>query len=138
MPKRVLTYLDANVLIAAHRGKQAESVLARMVIAAPNRAFIVSDYLFLETAAYAYRRKSKDEYNAILEFFNRAYKYVQPSHSVVRRAFNEIVEFNGQVIDMCHVAAAKAGGAQELITTEDDSKPMFGAKGIRVVNLFDL
>lgn len=60
------------------------------------------------------------------------------SPTLIQSAFNLAVIYGLSGFDALHVAAAIEAGADELITTEKKSKPMFRVREISVIHLLDI
>jgi hypothetical protein len=55
---------------------------------------------------------------------------------IVLMGFEEAWRHDLTAMDALHVAAAKAVGAIELVTTEKPTKPMFRCEGVSVRSIF--
>ena len=129
---KVLTYIDANVLIAAFGAQSAISVAAIAVLRDPNRYLMVSDALWLETMPKAifYRRQHEvDFYEGI---FMLAHRRIAWSSLVMEKACEFAMRYGLAAMDAIHVASAIIGHAEELITGEKWSKPMLQVQELRV------
>jgi predicted nucleic acid-binding protein len=129
------TYLDSGVLIAAARGVDKRSRAAMEVLDDPDREFASSVFVELEILPKALYQKQADE----AEFYRTYLAAVQYAPDNVAAVLTEALAvaetFGLNALDAIHVAAANATGAEELITTEQSSKPIFRVRSLRVVEL---
>jgi predicted nucleic acid-binding protein len=126
-----LTYLDASVLIAAIEGEGPAAARAYEVINDPNRAFVFSDYVRLETICkptFQRRRESLDIYE---EFF-RAAVLTPNTDELVRRAIELGCKHDIAPLDALHVSASISAKSGEFVTGEASTKPLFRAVGLGV------
>lgn len=129
---KCLTYLDANVLIAAFRGRSIVSQAAVAVLRDPGRALIVSDALWLETvpkAGYHRQRQEVDFYEGI---FTLAAERVRLNEAALEKACELAPRYGLAAMDAIHVALALVGGAEELVTGEGWNKPMLRVQELRI------
>jgi predicted nucleic acid-binding protein len=131
----VRTFLDAGVLIAGARGEDAEREHALEILANPNRRFIASSYLYLEVAPKATFHKRRVE-AAFYDRFFRDAERVRDLERIDKIARAEAEKHGLGAMDALHLAAAHAGGAAELITTERRSKPIHRSALVEVVYLY--
>lgn len=127
-----LTFLDANVLIAAATGAAEVSRRAMQVLDDPNRRFAASALVRLETlpkALFHGRTKSADFYKA---YFDAIEAWADDLDALVETAFDEAVKHDIAPRDALHVAAAAAVGASELVTAEKPTMPMFRTASVEV------
>lgn len=135
MKHKMLTFIDAGVLIAAARGCSEESKMALSILDDPYREFISSPFVKLEVlpkAIFSKRMHEAEFYNA---FFDSVSKWADNLDTIVEMANQKASEIGLNAMDSLHLAAAISAGAEELITTERSSKPIFKAKDIRVVSI---
>ena len=119
MPR--LVFVDANVLIAAARGKAPLHLRAMQVLDDPDLRFASSLYVQLEILPKAlYNRQTAEAafYNA---FFQSVVKWAEPSADLVRRAYAEASKAGLSALDALHITAAASVGAEELVTAEKAS-----------------
>ncbi len=143
----IRTYIDSNVLVYAFQGEDDILERAMSVLDDPNREFASSYFVSLEIlphAIYAARKKESQFYN---EFFKRVKywatipnngNFPKPLQGFVERlivpfyygkllsqAENLALQYGINGIDALHVAAALMVEADELVTGEKPTKPMF-------------
>lgn len=132
------TYLDSGVLIAAFKGEEAAGAKALAILEDPERVFICSEVVRLELLPTTLRKKSDIEREFYEEFFtHHVAVWVPLDRQVVDLAIREAAQNMAQPVDSLHVAAAHAGSADQLITTEKPSKPICTTKLVTTVSLHD-
>ena len=128
----IRTFIDSGVLIAAALGTNEVAIKAMEILDDPNRGFISSNFVRLETLPKAYYQQNKAEVEFYEEFFQAVLEMVNISERLVDRAFAEARLSGLSAVDALHLAAAKIADSDELITSEKPTKPIFAAKGIKV------
>ena len=84
----------------------------------------------MEVLPKALYHRQSEEVLLYERFFSRAVQIVSPSMSLMRQAYTEACTGGLSALDALHVAAAKFSGAEELITTERPTTPLFRVTGI--------
>ncbi len=135
MKHKMLTFIDAGVLIAAARGGSEQSRRALSILDDPNREFISSPFVRLEVLPKAIFSRRTHEAEFYSAFFDSVSIWANNLGTIVEMANQKASEIGLNAMDSLHVAAAISAGAEELITTERSSKPIFKAKDIRVVSI---
>jgi predicted nucleic acid-binding protein len=127
----IRTFLDAGVLIAAFRSRNAASTPALTLLDDPERVFVTTDYVRLEVLPkpFYFRRETEVEF---YEAFFAPAEFVEVSQALVSTAIEEARQAGLAAIDALHVAAAKRAGVEEFITVERPTKPMFRVAGLTV------
>ena len=129
------TYLDAGVLIAAARGNHPLSPQATGVLDDANREFVSSLYLKLEVLPKAVYNRRVTEAQIYEVFFLAVSEWANPSVPLGEEALRLGSRFGLQALDALHVAAALALKADEFVTTERATKPLFRVTGLKVISL---
>jgi predicted nucleic acid-binding protein len=124
------TFLDAGVLIAAARGIGIIPVRAHAILDDAERTFVTSEYIRMEVLPKALYHRQSQEVLLYERFFARAVQIVPPSVSLLQQAYTEACISGLAALDALHIAAAKSGGAEEFITTERPTTPLFRVSGI--------
>ena len=132
MKTRKRTYIDASVLIAAFQGDEIISSRAMKVLEDPYRELVVSDFLRLEVLPKTTCHGNDAEAQFYETFFQAARRTVRTSRNLISQAHEEAAGAGLAAMDALHVAAAKAGKSDELITVEKATKPSFRVSGIAV------
>jgi predicted nucleic acid-binding protein len=128
------SYIDANLLIAAWKGDDEAGSAALAVLDDWERTLLVSDALWLEVMPKATYEKKHGEmafYQSILE---RA-EYHPWRLDVLRRAQELAQSYGIAAMDAIHVATALAAGADEFISAEKPTKPMFRVREMHMISL---
>ena len=128
------TFLDASLLIAAHRGDPGVRARALAILDDGKRAFVTSDFVRLEVVPKAIYHKNDDEV-AFYELILEASESVEASRTLVLEALAEATTHGLSALDSLHIAAAKQSGCVDLYTAERPEKPLFRADGVRVVSV---
>jgi predicted nucleic acid-binding protein len=127
--------VDAGVLIAAYVGDVKDTIPARAVLDDPSRAFVASSFLSLEVLPKARFHRRDREAEFYRSFFALATVWVEPTKSLLQSAAFQAETYGLAAMDALHVAAALAGNASELITTEKLSKPIHRVKELVIRSL---
>jgi predicted nucleic acid-binding protein len=130
----IRTFLDAGILIAAVRGQAEEAARALAILEDPERSFVASDFLKMEVLPKAIYYQRLAEVALYERFFSQAH-LVSVSAVLVTQAYTAACTFGLSALDALHVTVAKAGGAEEFITTERTTTPLFRVTGIVITPL---
>ena len=117
------TFVDSGLLIAVTKGEKEIYEKALAIIDDPEREFVSSVYVKLETLPMATWHRREDHVEAYEEIFGNVSRWVPSSPELSQRALELAGEYGLKAVDALHVAAAEAEEA-ELITTEKPTKPM--------------
>jgi predicted nucleic acid-binding protein len=131
----IRTFVDSGVLIAAVCGRDEIANKAMEILDDPQRVFITSDVVWLEVMPKAVYNKKSEEAEFYEFFFQEVRRRISGSKDLVLRAHEEACTYGLAAVDALHVAAARKGDSDELITTEKKSKPLFRVHGIRVTTI---
>ncbi|HEX8070209.1 MAG TPA: PIN domain-containing protein [Pyrinomonadaceae bacterium] len=134
MSRKVLTFIDAGVLITAARGASAKALAAFSVLDDPDREFASSLFVQLEVLPKAIYNRRQAEENYYRRYFAAVSRWADPA-AVLNDALDVASTYGLSALDALHVAAALAGGADELVTTEGATKPMHRAAGIVITTV---
>lgn len=133
--RRTRTYFNTGVVIAAFSSKSSSLLIdkALELITDAEREIITSGFLKLELLPSAINIGDELQVKLLRAFFDMAAFYVATDEGLLARAIDEAAQVNGLgAMDALHIAAAKAAGADEFITTERSTKPLYKVQGIRV------
>jgi predicted nucleic acid-binding protein len=128
------TFLDAGVLIAAATGRDALLIRALTVLNDPDRVFVSSVFVRLEVVPKAVYFRRPDEI-AFYETFFASTQFVPVSDALLVQAQREASAAGLRALDALHIAAAKASGTEEFITTERPTTALFRVTGLTVTTL---
>jgi predicted nucleic acid-binding protein len=128
------TFLDAGILIAAVRGQEKEAARALAILEDPERRFLTSTFLRMEVLPKAIYYQRPAEVALYERYFARA-QSIPVTEALVAQAYTEACTFGLSALDALHLTFAKAGGAEEFITTENPTQPLFRVTGIVITPL---
>ena len=135
MSRRVRTFIDAGVVITAFDTRSSAAGRALDIITDPDREIVISSFLELELLPSAMEIGDLRQVNLLQNFFDMADYRVKADEAFVQQAVAEAAQIRGiQALDALHLTAAKVAGADEFITTERPTKPLYKVRGIRVVH----
>jgi hypothetical protein len=126
----IRTFLDAGVLIAAARGRGVVDRRAYAILDDPQRRFVTSKYIRMEVLPKALYHRQNMEVLLYEQFFSRAAQIVPSSPTLTQHTYTEACTCGLSALDAFHVAAAKFCAAEEFITTERPTTPLFRVTGI--------
>ena len=125
----IRTFLDAGILIAAVRGQEREAARALAILEDPERSFLTSEFLRMEVLPKAIYYQRPAEVALYERYFAKA-RSIPVSEALIAQAYTEACTFGLLALDALHLTFAKAGGAEEFITTENPTQPLFRVTGI--------
>lgn len=129
------TAIDANLLIAAWSGRSGWFEPALEILEDPARVLIVSDALWLEVIPKTVYFAQNEEYAFYQGVFARA-EYLGWSSALIDSAKRLAQLYGLAAMDAIHIAVALAAGADEFISGEKPTKPMFRVKEIVIQSLW--
>lgn len=132
MTKR--TYIDANLLIAAWHGRDDAGLDALAILDDPDRTLLVSDALWLEVMPKAIYEKRQGELAFYQSIFARS-EHCPWRLDVLQQAHGLAQRYGIAAMDSIHVATALAAGADEFISGEKPTKPMFRVRDMSMISL---
>ena len=132
MTKR--SYIDANLLIAAWHGRDDAGLDALAVLDDPDRMLLVSDALWLEVMPKAIYQKQQGEMAFYQSIFARA-EHCPWRLDVLQQAHGLAQRYGIAAMDSIHVATALAAGADEFISGEKPTRPMFRVREMPMISL---
>lgn len=135
MKQKKTTFIDAGVLIAAARGGSEQSKRAISILDDPFREFISSPFVKLEVFPKAVYNKRLHETEFYNTFFDSVSLWADDLDLIVEMANQKASKMGLSAMDSLHLAAAISEGAEELITTERPSKPIFRTRDILVTSI---
>jgi predicted nucleic acid-binding protein len=133
----MLTFVDADVLIAAAKGTEAISRRALSILEDTARQFVSSPFLELETIPQAEHRGDADVLAFYQAFFGAVSRQVTALADIVAGARDESRTHGIAAMDALHVAAAAIAGVDEFVTGEKLTKPIHRTGRVRVVCIRD-
>ena len=130
----IRTYLDANTLIAAFRGDHPAADNALALLADPDRTFIASAYLRLETLRKPLFYRRENEIAFMETYFSGVSLWVPTDDALVAWALDLASQLDIGAIDALHAAALR-GEAEVFVTVERPTKPLFRVPGLNTISL---
>jgi len=135
MPIR--TVIDSCVLRTAFEGIEGEdNKKALAVLDDTDREFIAVDFVALETIPKPTFNRRQEQVLIFSTFFNEAPIHAEVSTVVTNLAIELGSVYDLDPMDALIVSSAIISGADELITMEKPTKPMFRVKSIKIISLY--
>lgn len=128
------TFVDSGVLIAVAKGEDDVYEQAMAVLDDPEREFVSSVYVKLETLPIPVWSRREAQVELYESFFDGVSRWVPSSPELSERALEVASEHGLGAVDALLVAAAETEGA-ELVTKEKPTKPMFQVASITVTSI---
>ena len=137
--KKIRTFVDANILIRATNIEDA-SLIAEIaaMLDDEGREFIASDFLELEVLPKPTRNKFQISIDFCRDFFALCVERVVTDERLMNAAFAEACRLGLSAPDAIHLVAANFARADEFVTLEKPTKPMYKSKLVRVVYLHSI
>ena len=131
----IKTYVDANALIAAFRSDHPAADEALGILGDPDRSFVASAYLRLETLRKPIFCRREAEIAFMETYFSMVSICVPTDDALVIRALDLAAQWDLGAMDALHAAAALQGGADVFVTLERPTKPLFRIPGLNTISL---
>jgi predicted nucleic acid-binding protein len=131
-----ITYIDSGVLLSATDGVSRIAEKALAVLGDLSLEFASSDFVKLEVMPKAVYNKQTEEAKFYKEFFSDVIYWANDLEQIVQDANDIACKYGLAAMDALHIAAALSVNAEEFITTEKLTKPMFRVTSIQVISLF--
>lgn len=131
-----ITFIDSGVLITASRGVENLSERAMTILSSADRKFASSELIKLEVFPKAIYYRQNDEIEFYQTFFNAVTYWANDIERINEEGYNIACKYGLAAMDALHIAAAKSVGAEEFITTEKPTKPMYRVTELKIVALF--
>lgn len=131
MTPQTITYLDTSVIVAAAHGTEDAHLSAMHVLSDPQRVFIASDFVRIETVPHARYNKYFADLDFYEEYLRSVTAFVSITPELIARGIEVVAKFGIGSMDALHLAAAELGGADEFVTAEKPTKPFFRATSTR-------
>lgn len=123
MPVR--TFVDSNILIAAHRGEPVLKQPCLQLLSDHRRHFVSSDFVYLEIMPKALYERRMSEALFYRTYFDSVRIWMQDVESIVRIAREESERSGLAAMDALHIAAAHLAEADVFVTAEQPGKPLY-------------
>ena len=129
------TCIDSGVVISATTGRDALFDRAWEILDDPERDFLTSEFVRLEVLPKALYFQHQDEIDLYAMFFTEVAQVVPMSEALITQAHREARHAGIGALDALHVAAARIGGAEELVTTERLTTALFRVPGMTITTI---
>jgi predicted nucleic acid-binding protein len=133
----MLTFVDAGILILAARGSADLSARALAVLGDPRRTFVASPFLKLEVLPKPSYFQRADEVSFYETFFGAVSLWIPASVELVEHAMRVASAYGLACVDALHVAAALDAHADELVTAERPTSPLFRVVGLTMLTIME-
>ncbi|HSS78458.1 MAG TPA: PIN domain-containing protein [Thermoanaerobaculia bacterium] len=133
-----ISFVDSGVLIAAARGTPEIIARTNEILTDPERSFASSIYVRLEVLPKASYYGRDKELALYIRFFDIVCHWAPVGDSLTQEAEKVAFRSGLSALDALHIAAARAVGADELITSEKPGKPIHRVQGITVRTIYAL
>ena len=131
----IRTFVDTGVLIAALRGTGEMQVRAASVLTDSARTFASSPFVRLELLPKPLYFQRAEEAAFYREFFRHVSVWARVNDDLLIAAYREAITTGAAAVDALHVAAAKQVEADEFVTAESPTKPIFRTTNLSVVSI---
>jgi hypothetical protein len=129
------TYVDSGVLVWASRGAGEFAERALAILEDPERAFVSSVFVELETLPKPAHHRRRTELEFYEAFFASCEASVRASAALADAALAEATRHGLAGMDALHVVSAASADADEFVTTEKPTKPLHRTRRVHVVSL---
>ncbi|MBW4671376.1 MAG: PIN domain-containing protein [Cyanomargarita calcarea GSE-NOS-MK-12-04C] len=131
-----ITYIDSGILLSATDGVSRIAEKSLEILGDLNREFASSEFVKLEVMPKAVYNKQTEESQFYEEFFSDVIYWVNNLEQIVQDANSIACKYGLAAMDALHIAAALSVDAEEFVTTEKPTKPMFRVTSIQVISIF--
>lgn len=128
--------MDSGVLITPYNGTPELKEATLPLLEDPDRAFLCSPFVRLETTPKALFNKRAGEHRFYQLYFRRA-AMTNDLKLILGHGLREAAKAGVGPMDALHLAAAHLLKADEFITTEKPNKSVHRSSLVKVVYLFD-
>ncbi len=132
-----ITFIDSGVLVTAARAVGEDSEKALEILADSSREFASSEFIKMEVIPKAIYNRKTAEAEFYELFFGAVTYWANDIEKVIQEAYQIAAQYGLAAMDALHVAAALSVGAEEFVTSEKKTKPMFRVSSIKIISIFD-
>jgi predicted nucleic acid-binding protein len=131
----ILSFIDSGVLIAAACGNPPRSQFALDILADSDRIFCSSIFIKLEVLpkSVCYKQTIESEFYEV--FFQEVTYWMSDLEKLTQSAYQLACTYGLAGLDALNVAAAILLEADEFITTEKSTKPMYRVPSIKFMTV---
>lgn len=120
----IRTFVDSGVLIAGARGSGSSSRKAIEILDDSQRSFVSSSLVLLEVLPKALFHKQLAEAAFYRSYFESVKVWIDADRALSDEAFRLAARYGLAGVDALHLAAALAAGADEIVTSEKQGRPI--------------
>ena len=131
----IITYLDANCLIAVADAEDQRAEKVFQLLDDPQRVFVYSPFITLETLPLAIHYQNKRRQRFFRLYVNLCARFSNNLPAIIDEAHRQAERYGIVGLDACHIAGAIVGLADEFYTFEKPTRPMFRTKEVKVISL---
>jgi predicted nucleic acid-binding protein len=132
----IRTFLDSGILISAARGDRPHSERCQRIIEERRRTLLTSVFVRLEVYPQVTYREFALQRAYLNEFFMEpALEWASDLNGMVQLGLLQAERHGLGAMDSLHIAAAMLLRADQFITAEKPSKPMFRVQSLSVINV---
>ncbi len=131
------TCIDSGILVSAARGTDVYAERALAILGDESREFASSVFVRLEVLPKAICYRKNFEVELYQTFFDTVEYWANDLEKLIQNGYNLASQYGLSALDALHIAAALLVGAEELVTTERQTKPMHRVSEIQVTSILD-
>lgn len=129
------SFVDSGVLIAAARGNSNRAERALAALSEAEQIFLSSIFIKLEVLPKAICYKQQAEVNFYEFFFSNVVNWATDLEALTQSAYKLASDHGLSGLDALNIAAAIALDADEFITTEKPTKPLYRVPNLHFVSI---
>jgi predicted nucleic acid-binding protein len=129
------SFVDSGVLIAAARGNSERTERALTALSDVDQVFLSSIFIKLEVLPKAICYKQQTEVNFYEFFFSNVTDWATDLERLTQSAYELAYIYGLSGLDALNIAAAIALKADEFITTEKPTKPLYRVPNLRFISI---
>ena len=129
-------YPDTCVFIAALAGEVQGDTSILNFFYSEDRKLLTSCFVYLEVLPKPIFNRKFEHVERVKALFSQCDEIIEIHDDVVCHAMHLSSKYDLSAMDALHVAAAIEGRADEFVTMEKPTKPLFRVEELRVVSLY--
>ncbi len=134
----VLDYLDSSVLISGSTENPLYAEKLLELLSETNRKFVASEWLRLEVLPKPIHNKQQFSILFLEMYLANCVSDISFTAKLTKKAFDLACIYGLSGFDALHITSAIEANADEFITVEKRTKPMYRVQEIKVVHLLDI
>lgn len=132
------TFFDSGVIISLSKGTEAIENKALNIFNDTKREFLSSVFVKIEVLPKAIYFNNINEVDIYKTYFDSVSYFLDDFKNMANQAYEFASVYGLSGIDSLHIASAYILGADEFITTEKKTKPMYRVKELNILYLGDM